>query len=130
MATLPKSSAEILAAAIKAPIKQIRPCKPKTDCKKAFLNNLSIFSAKPSLTASDESPTSVHVQSGPHNVHPISNTHFLDPITPQTLEAALEIREMRKEDDHDEDLFDDEPDTWVFCFTLCVMRFISYISII
>jgi hypothetical protein len=49
---------------------------------------------------------------------------------PQTLEAALEIKEMRQEPD-DEDLFDDEPalDTWVFAllYMLCSTFHIYYV---
>jgi hypothetical protein len=61
-------------------------------------------------------------------VHPISNLRFLDPVTCHTLEAALEIDEMRKDD---EDLFEDDLDTWVFHFNSYVMQSISiFISIL
>jgi hypothetical protein len=72
-------------------------------------------------STSDESPTTLPNQLGPRNVHPISHTCFVDPVTPQTLEAALEIKEMRKGDD--EDLFDGElaVDTWVLSLALYVI---------
>jgi hypothetical protein len=120
MLRLPTSSAEILAAAKRAPSRPIRPRTPETD---AFKNHLSVFSAKPTLTNDETTTPTLPTQFGPANVHPISNLRFLDPVTCHTLEAALEIEEMRKDD---EDLFEDDLDTWVFHFNSYVMQSISY----
>ena len=111
----PKSSAEILAAAKRAFHQPVRPRTPETD---TFNHHFSVFSTKPSLPTliTNESTTpSLPSQFGPANVHRISNLCFVDPVTPQTLKAAVEIKEMaqmRKE--RDEDLFEDDPDVWVF----------------
>ena len=120
----PKCSAEILAAAKLAPLKQIR--KAKVNRNLPFSQYLSIIpntlSALEELTASVLTP----FQSGQsQDVHQI--IQFNDPVTPQSLESAFEI-----DSDIDrclEDLFDDNSvlvPTWVEL--LAVLYAIKYIS--
>jgi len=55
------------------------------------------------------------------DVHLVDNLCFVDPVTPQTLEAALEIKEVGKE--HEEDLFENmDLGAWVF-----LLYFICYV---
>ncbi len=115
MLKLPKSSAEILAEA-----KRVRrqPSTPEID----FHYLSSVFSAKPTLSSltSDEGATLL-TQFRPSNVHSVDNLCFVDPVTPRTLEAALEIKEIGKE--HEEDLFEDiDLGAWVF-----LLYFICYV---
>jgi G3E family GTPase len=122
MARLPKSSAEILAAARKALKIQIQPRKLKTDLKQVFKSQLSKFSSK-SEPSMDEMTTpdsrSLH-RTGKSMVHSVNSIRFDDPVTPQSLKAALEIKESRLDSEVErmEDLFDDEPHlhTWVLTF--------------
>ena len=63
------------------------------------------------------------------NVYQFSNLCFLDPVTPQTLKAAVEITEktqMGKEHEVKENLFEDdlESDAWVFCHIFYVIQYI------
>jgi hypothetical protein len=109
MATRPKTSAEILAAAKQS----FRPWKFEPDYK----THLSTFSVNPSADISC-TPTSLPLQSWPTttNVHSIGSTYYFnDPITPQTLEAVVKLKEMKDvETEVAEDLFDDQPAyTWV-----------------
>jgi len=53
--------------------------------------------------------------------HSVDNLCFVDPVTPQTLEAALEFKEIGME--HEEDLFEDmDLGAWVF-----LLYFICYV---
>ena len=119
MATLPKTSAEILAAAKNPFPRKLQPRKVKTDFKPELKSQLSTFSVElPSKSA----PTSVLLPTT-GNVHSIRSMYFNDPVAPQTLEAALEIKERIKSVEEGEDLFEDEPalDTWVSSCTLCLI---------
>ena len=78
------------------------------------------------MSTSNERPTSLPIQPVPDNASSISNHCFTYPITPQTLEPALEIKEM----EFVEDLFEDEqaPDTWVlFCPSFITIYLFSLI---
>jgi len=114
----PRSFAEILATAKRAPHRPIlRPRTPEID--PTFHGRLSEFSSL-NTTLSDESTTPCsRIQSGPTNVNQISNLRFLDSVTPQTLEAALEIKEMPRNEHNEVDLHWHE---WVFIFTLYVVQ--------
>ena len=130
MLQLPKSSAEILAAAKEMPPKQTKAHKPRTDRRQQFKHLLSSFSAKPTTNTSHENiASSSCFHSELANVHPINNILFKDPVTPHTLEAALEIKNLRDVEEV-EDLFDDSLsaplDTWVYSFMLYDMKYISY----
>jgi len=126
MLRLPKSSAEILAAAKRAYRQPIRPRTPVTD--DIFNSHLSEFSVNPTLSNESTTPGSP-IQLVPTNVHQISNLRFFDTVTPQTLEAAIEIKETPRKE-HDEDLMEDDLDTWVLFFTLYVVQYISYTSLL
>ena len=101
MYSVPKSSAEILAAASHKP---------------TFNDRMSTFSAQPSTDIPHASsllcPASCVPQTG--------DLRFKDLVTPQRLKAALEIKKSRDVEDRGcyEDLFDDAPplDTWVYFF--------------
>ena len=124
---VPKSSAEILAAAKKAPPNQasqrrIQPRKLKTNLMEGFAKHLTWFSAK--QYEGPVSATSLLSQAGSATAHP----NFIDPVTPQTLQAALEIKEMTQmEMEPLEDSFNDEPawDIWVTPFNSYILQFIS-----
>ena len=89
MFSLPKSSAEILPA-LKGPQK---PCKPKADQSQTFKDRLSSFNInKPPEHHVDHQNTADCSSSRPANF--CSNVHFKNPVTPQTLEPALEIEEI------------------------------------
>ena len=109
MATLPKTSVEILAAAKNPSQKKSQPQKVKTNLKTDFKTLLSTFSVNPSAKTNCAAP-SLPLQSSPitSNVFSISSTYFNNPITPQTLKGALKLKEM-KDVEEMEDLFDDEP---------------------
>ncbi len=68
-------------------------------------------------TSRESAATNVLPPSRPIHVHSINNLYFNDPITPQDLEAALEIKDPEMDDV--EDLFDDDPvlHTWVLSLT-------------
>jgi hypothetical protein len=122
MHRLAKSSAEILAAANRAFHQPIRPCTPDSETDHIFRSHLSEFSAYPTL--SDESTTPFSpVQSWPTTVNLISNLRFFDSVTPQTLEAALEIKETSREE-HGGDLLEEDRDNSVSFFTLHVVQYI------
>ena len=59
------------------------------------------------------------------NVNQNSNSCFFDSVTPQTLEAALEIKEISREE-HGEDLklLEDDLHDWVFFITLYGVQYI------
>ena len=112
MLRLPKSSAEILATAKRAPHRHVRPRTLEND--PTFRSCLSEFSIN--TTLSDESTTPCSpIQSGSTNVHSISNLCFLDSVTPQTLDVALEIKEMPIKE-QSEDLLEVDLHEWVFVF--------------
>ena len=118
MATLPKTSAEIIAAAKKS----FQPRKFEPD----FKTCLSMFSLDPTQRA-DTSCTStspLHFQPTTSNVHSIGSAyHFNEPITPQTLQAAVKLKETK--DVEAEDLLDDVPaDTWVLSCTRYIMCYV------
>ena len=55
------------------------------------------------------------------DVHSVDNLCFVDAVTPRTLEAALEIKEIGKEPE--EDLFEDmDLGAWIF-----LLYFICYV---
>lgn len=94
MPKLPKSSAEILAAARASNI-QIQPRKPKHDHNQAFQSHLSTFPSK-----SDSVPIIPSESRSFHEFEKswltrINSVRFNDPVTPETLKAALEIKEGR-----------------------------------
>ena len=91
----PKSSAEILATAKRAPRKEIRPRKSKTDRSQPLKDRLSTLSITGSHHTISDIPSAGSSSSRPANVHGLNNVQFKDPTTPQKLEAALEIREGR-----------------------------------
>ncbi len=113
MLKLLKSSAEILAAA-----KKVQPSTPEID----FHSLSSVFSAKPTLLSlMSDKGTTLPTQFWPSYVHSIDNLCFVDPVTPQTLEVALEIKEIGKK--CVEDLFEDNDlGAWVF-----LLYFIFYV---
>ena len=120
--SLPKSTADILAAATK---QETRSRKSKTDFTQKFKDRISAFSAQPMLD-----PSSTFFGSDP-----TSNTHttrFDESITPRPLETALEIKEVGYVEDsgYSEGLFDDEPpsplDNWVHSFISDPMKYTSY----
>jgi len=118
MATLPKTSVEILAAAKPLSQKERQPRKPKTNLKTDFKTLLSTFSVRvnPSAGTNDCAAPSLPLQPSPitSNAFSISSTYFNNPITPQTLEGALKLKEMKGVEEM-EDLFDDEPaDTFLY----------------
>jgi hypothetical protein len=94
----PKSSTEILATAKRAPRKEIRPRKSKTERSQPLKDRLSTLSInhwhQTHHTISDI-PSADSSSSRTANVHGLNNVQFKDPTTPQKLEAALEIKEGR-----------------------------------
>jgi hypothetical protein len=121
MFSLSKSSAEILAAAKKL---QIPSRKPKTDITQQFKELTSTFSAQPSTREPKVLATSSSFRQHDlaSDVHP-TNIHFVDPIIPESLQPAFDIKESRDV----EDLFHDELhlDTWVYSFTPCNIFILS-----
>jgi len=122
MATLPKSSAEILAAAKKR--FQSRKFEPD------FETYLSAFSVDLSANTGCAA-TSLPLQSQPttSNVHSIGSTYyFKDPITLRTLESAVKLKETKDvKPEETEDLFDDVPaNTWVLSCTQYIMCYIYF----
>ena len=114
MLKLPKSSAEILAEA-----KRVRPSTPLAEID--FHHLSSVFSAKPTSSSLTSDEGILLTRFRPTNVHSVDNLCFVDPVTPRSLEAALEIKEIGK--DHEEDLFEDmDLGAWVF-----LLYFICYV---
>ena len=126
MATLPKSSAEILAAAKKAPRKKIQGRQLKTDV--AFNSQLSTFPSHAEPTTTGPESLAFH-WSGKAMVHSIGNTRFDNSVTPQALEAALEIKARQSDSNVEgmEGLFDDEPDLCTLVFTSSIISSFQYI---
>jgi len=131
MATQPKSSAEILAAAKRVTKKQTKPQKPRTEPNLPFKNQLSTikFSPEPN-TLSTAIPELI--SSGWPRKSDIDSTRN---IAFEALEAAVEIEDVRMDVDQEdtEDLFNDKPlqYTWVMSFTsyLCnIFHIFSEIS--
>ena len=91
MHSQPKSSAEILATAKRAPRKDIRHWKSKTELSRPLKDRLLTLDFS-EHTISDI-PSAGSSSSRPSNVHRLNDVHFKDPITPQTLEAAIEIKD-------------------------------------
>jgi H/ACA ribonucleoprotein complex subunit 1 len=127
MATRPKTSVEILAAAKQS----FRPRKFELA---DYKTHLSTFSVDPSADISC-APTSLPLQSWPttSNVHSIGSTYYFnDPTTPQTLQAAVKLKETKDkepEDSETEDLFDDVPaDTPVLSCTQYYMLYLFLLS--
>jgi hypothetical protein len=89
----PKSSAEILATAKRASQKEIQPRKSKTERSQPLKDRLSTLNL--SHHTKSDIPSAGSSSSRPVNVHGLNNVQFKDPTSPQTLEAALEIREGR-----------------------------------
>ena len=89
----PKSSAEILATAKRASQKENKPRKPKTEHTQSFKDRLSTLDF--SHHTISNLPSAGSSSSRPKNIHGLNNVQFKDPTTPQSLEAALEIREGR-----------------------------------
>ena len=127
MFTQPKSFAEILATATKAPQKHIKCRNKKTESNRSFKDNLSIFSplVEPSTCTTIAESSSFNTS----RESDIANLCFDDPVTPQTLGAALRIKEVGMDVDLEEieDLFDDdlERHTWVFSLPY-TFQYISY----
>lgn len=106
MHSRPKSSAEILATAKRAPQKEIRPRKSRTehsqplkDCLSTLNFSKHTISDIPSATSSSSRP--------PSNIHGLNSVQFKDPTTPQTLEAAVEIKDARDVREDTQDLVGD-----------------------
>jgi hypothetical protein len=115
MHSRPKSSAEILATAKRASQKEIRPRKSKNECIQPLKDRLKRLDFSASGHTISDIPSAGSNSSRSDNVHGLNNIQFKDPMTPQTLEAGLEIKEGRdvivKEIP---DLVGDElPTTWV-----------------
>ena len=77
----------------------------------------SVFSVNPTLSGSINDEITTPSLPGPANIHTITNLLFFDPITPQTLESALKVRDLESRKEYNENLFD-EPTlgTWVLLF--------------
>ena len=80
----PKSSAEILATA------NFRPRKSETELSRPLKDRLLTLDFSKHTISDNPSAGS---SSRSSNVHRLNNVHFKDPITPQTLEAAIEIKD-------------------------------------
>jgi hypothetical protein len=94
MYSLPKSSAEILAIAKRVPHKEIRHRKSKSDRSQAFKDKLSTLNF--SMNTTSNTPSAGESSSSmPVNIHGVNHIQFKDPTTPQTLEAAPEIKDGR-----------------------------------
>ena len=91
MYSQPKSSAEILATAKQASQKEIQPRKSKTEHNQSLKDQLSRLSF--SENTIPDIPSAGSSSSRPANIHRLNNVHFKELVTPQTLEAALEIKE-------------------------------------
>jgi hypothetical protein len=89
MATLPKTSVEILAAANLSQ-KERQPWKLKTNLKIDFKTLLSTFSVNPSAETSCAAP-SLPLQSSPitSNVFSISSTYLNNPIIVEIIEMPV-----------------------------------------
>ena len=129
MATLPKTSAEILAAAKK----RFQPRKLEPD----FSNHLSTFSQAVDLSANTTCAATIQpLQSLPtSNVHSLGSAYYFnEPITPRTLQAALKLKETEDFEEHEgtEDLLEDVPmDTWVlttFLYSILLIVLFIYLS--
>jgi hypothetical protein len=122
MHSLPKSSAEILALAKRVSQTEIRPRKFKSERSRPFKDKVSTLSFSASGNTTSDIPSTESSSSRPANIHGLNIVQFKDPTTPQTLEAALEIKDGRLGDVmEEEDLVGDElPITWVFliCFNI------------
>ena len=91
MYSRPKSSTEILATAKRAFKKEIRPRKLKTERSQSLKDQSSRLSFSGNTISNI--PSANASSSTPANVQGLNNIHFKDLVTPQTLEAALEIKE-------------------------------------
>jgi hypothetical protein len=84
---------------------------------------LSTFSSN----ATHENTAADLSSSGPTNIYALENIRFNNPITPQALETALEIREVA-DVDKIPDSFGDEAATWVPLSALYTIQYVSYYS--
>jgi hypothetical protein len=134
MDSRPKTTAEILATAKKVPQRKIQSRKSKTERNSSLKDWLTTFTVlgnpNDATHETTEATSSASGPLGPGNVHLPNEIHFNEPITPKTLEVALEIREFRDEDNI-KDLFRDEPPSpiWVFLFTLQTVQYITFHTI-
>jgi hypothetical protein len=134
MDSRPKTTVEILATAKQVPQRKIQSCKSKTECNSSLNDWISKFAVLGNLNdathETTEATSSTSRPLGPGNVHLPNEIHFNEPITLKTLEAALEIREFRDEDNI-KDLFCDELPSpiWVFLFTLHTVQYITFHTI-
>jgi len=96
MHSRPKSSAEILATAKRASHKEIHPRKSKTERSQSLKDRLSRLNFSKHTPISDISSVGSS-SSRPSNVHGLNNVQFMDPTTPQTLEAAVEIKDAARD---------------------------------
>ena len=131
MDSRPKTTAEILATAKQVPQRKIQSRKSKTERNSSLKDWISKFTVLGNPNdATHETTEATSIASGSGNVHLPNKIRFNEPITPKTLEAALEIREFRDEDNIT-DLFGDEPPSpiWVFLFTLHTVQYITFHTI-